>query len=69
MTHMHTDHAGGLRHFPDSEMLVSRTEIDVRIRARGRLRGYPNSHWPAWFDPTRSRCEAGPYGPFPRACG
>jgi N-acyl homoserine lactone hydrolase len=27
MTHLHTDHAGGLGHFPDSEILVSRVEL------------------------------------------
>jgi N-acyl homoserine lactone hydrolase len=26
MTHLHTDHAGGLHHFPDTEILVTRTE-------------------------------------------
>jgi glyoxylase-like metal-dependent hydrolase (beta-lactamase superfamily II) len=29
LTHLHTDHAGGLAHFPDAEILVSRTEYDT----------------------------------------
>src|SRR5215204_7569088 len=28
MTHLHTDHAGGLHHFPDNEILVTRTELE-----------------------------------------
>jgi len=28
MTHLHTDHAGGLHHFPKSEILVSRVELE-----------------------------------------
>ena len=52
MTHLHTDHAGGLHHFPDTEILVSRDDLEVASGLRGRLRGYPNDHWPDWFAPT-----------------
>ena len=51
MTHLHTDHAGGLHHFPDTEILATRTEIAYASGIRGQLRGYPNHQWPAWFDP------------------
>ena len=40
MTHLHTDHAGGLHHFPDNEILVSRAELEYASGLRGRLRGY-----------------------------
>ena len=40
MTHLHTDHAGGLHHFPDTEILVSRAELEYASGLRGRLRGY-----------------------------
>jgi glyoxylase-like metal-dependent hydrolase (beta-lactamase superfamily II) len=39
MTHLHTDHAGGLHHFPD-EILVTRTELEYGSGLRGRLRAW-----------------------------
>lgn len=65
MTHLHTDHAGGLHHFPDNEILVSRAELGYASGLRGRLRGYPNKCWPASFDPTLVDLPAIPFGPFP----
>lgn len=65
LTHLHTDHAGGLHHFPDNEILVSRAELDHAARRRGRLRGYPNKRWPAWLRPTLVDLPAVPFGPFP----
>jgi len=51
LTHMHTDHAGGLAYFPRSQIVVSRTEWDSATGFRGRLNGYVNQHWPAWLSP------------------
>ena len=65
MTHLHTDHAGGLHHFRDQELLVSRTELDHAAGLRGRVRGYPNKRWPRWFDPTPLDLPPAPFGPFP----
>lgn len=65
MTHLHTDHAGGLHHFPDNEILVSRTEIEYAAGLRGRLRGYVNKPWPASFRPTTVDLPPVPFGPFP----
>jgi N-acyl homoserine lactone hydrolase len=65
MTHMHTDHAGGLHHFPDNEILVARAEMPYARGLRGRLNGYPNKRWPAWFDPTLVDLPPVPLGPFP----
>lgn len=68
MTHLHTDHAGGLHHFPDTGILVTRTELEFASGARGRLRGYvANRHWPAWFDPTPVELRPEPFGPFPQS--
>jgi glyoxylase-like metal-dependent hydrolase (beta-lactamase superfamily II) len=64
LTHLHTDHAGGLRHFPHSEILASRSDLAVASGRRGRLRGYPNQHLPRWFDPTVADLAPTPYGPF-----
>jgi N-acyl homoserine lactone hydrolase len=65
MTHLHTDHAGGLHHFPDNEIVVSRTETDYAAGVRGRLRGYVNKPWPEWFDPTLVDLPPVELGPFP----
>jgi N-acyl homoserine lactone hydrolase len=68
MTHLHTDHAGGLHHFPDTEILVTRTELEFASDLRGRLRGYvANTHWPASFRPTVLELEREPLGPFPQS--
>ena len=68
MTHLHTDHAGGLHHFPTSEILVTRTELGFASGLRGRVRGYvANRHWPAWFNPTVLDLEPEPLGPFPQS--
>jgi glyoxylase-like metal-dependent hydrolase (beta-lactamase superfamily II) len=65
MTHLHTDHAGGLHHFPGNEILVSRTEMEYAAGLRGRLRGYVNKPWPGWFEPTKVDLTPAPFGPFP----
>jgi len=68
MTHLHTDHAGGLHHFRDNEILVTRTELEVAEGLPGRLRGYvANKHWPAWFSPIPIELEPEPFGPFPQS--
>ena len=68
MTHLHTDHAGGLHHFPDNEILVTRTELEFASGRRGRRRGYvANTHWPSWFSPTLVEPGPEPLGPFPQS--
>jgi glyoxylase-like metal-dependent hydrolase (beta-lactamase superfamily II) len=67
LTHLHTDHAGGLHHFPHTEILVSRGDLEIASGRRGRLRGYPNRRFPHWFDPTVLELEPEPYGPFPES--
>jgi N-acyl homoserine lactone hydrolase len=65
LTHLHTDHAGGLVHFHDNEILVTRAELEYSSGLRGRLRGYvANKRWPAWFRPTVLELAPEPYGPF-----
>jgi N-acyl homoserine lactone hydrolase len=67
LTHLHTDHAGGLHHFPDTKILVSRVEIEYATGLRGRLRGYPNKRWPTWFAPTPIDLEPEPLASFPQS--
>jgi glyoxylase-like metal-dependent hydrolase (beta-lactamase superfamily II) len=51
MTHLHTDHAGGIRYFPGSRFLVSPDELGRAGGFLGKLRGYLPDHWPEWFRP------------------
>jgi N-acyl homoserine lactone hydrolase len=67
LSHLHTDHAGGLHAFPDNEVLVSRRELGYASGLRGRLRGYPNKRLPSWFDPTTFDLEPESVGPFPES--
>jgi N-acyl homoserine lactone hydrolase len=68
MTHLHTDHAGGLHHFPDNEILVTRRELEFASGLRGRLRGYvANKQWPVWFRPILLELDPAPFGPFPQS--
>jgi len=64
LTHLHTDHAGGLAHFPDSEILVSRTELRQASGVLGRARGYLPNRWPHWFSPTPVDLDDGAFGPI-----
>jgi N-acyl homoserine lactone hydrolase len=67
LSHLHTDHAGGLHHFPTNEILVSRGDLAYASGRRGRLRGYPNNRWPSWFAPKVVDLEPTPHGPFPQS--
>jgi N-acyl homoserine lactone hydrolase len=67
LTHLHTDHAGGLHHFPESEMLVSRAELELASGGVGRIRGYPNNRWPSWFHPAPLDLPEVAFGPFPQS--
>jgi glyoxylase-like metal-dependent hydrolase (beta-lactamase superfamily II) len=68
LTHLHTDHAGGLHHFPDNEIIVTRAELEFASGLRGRMRGYvANQQWPSWFRPTAVELGPEPLGPFPRS--
>jgi glyoxylase-like metal-dependent hydrolase (beta-lactamase superfamily II) len=64
LTHLHMDHDGGLAHFQNSEILVSRGELDTASGWVGRLRGYLPNRWPSWFDPVPLDLAPEPFGPF-----
>ena len=67
LTHLHTDHAGGLHHFPKSEILVSNEELTLAKGFAGRLRGYLPNRWPQWFAPRSIVFEPKSLGPFDRS--
>ncbi len=64
LTHLHTDHAGGLAHFPKAEHLVSRREYNDARGLAGRVNGYLPQRWPTWFSPTLVEMQPEPFGPF-----
>jgi N-acyl homoserine lactone hydrolase len=64
LTHLHIDHDGGLAHFPESEILVSRGELHTARGWAGRIRGYLPNRWPAWFNPAALDLTAESFGPF-----
>lgn len=64
LTHLHTDHAGGLHHFPRSEILVCAEELRLAKGLGGRLRGYLPDRWPHWFTPRSIDFEPRAIGAF-----
>ena len=67
MTHLHTDHAGGLHRFPASEILVSRVELELASGWMGRLRGYPSNRFPKWLQPRAVEFGPEPLRSFPES--
>jgi N-acyl homoserine lactone hydrolase len=67
MTHLHTDHAGGLGHFPDSEILVSRVDLEQASGTPGKLRGFLPHRWPRRFRPREIEFSETSFGPFPQS--
>lgn len=68
LTHFHTDHAGGISHFPHSRFLVSRSDYDGAQGWRGKVRGFLPHRWPDWFAPDFiDRSASRPWETFPRA--
>ena len=64
LTHLHTDHAGGLYHFPHSEFVLSRSEYAMASGFMGRVRGFLPHQWPGWFSPTLIEYGSHAVGPF-----
>jgi N-acyl homoserine lactone hydrolase len=62
---MHTDHAGGLAHFPASEILIARGEYQAARGIAGRIQGYLPDRWPTWLHPRLIDFQERPVGPFP----
>ena len=67
LTHLHTDHAGGLRHFPKSDILLAAEEYRAARGMIGSFRGYLPRRWPAWFAPRSLRWSPEPVGSFPES--
>ncbi len=64
LTHLHTDHAGGLAHLTGSKNWVSAGELRRASGMGGRAQGYLPNRWPKWWEPEAIRFEDKPFGPF-----
>ncbi len=64
LTHLHSDHAGGLSYFPHSRILVSRAEWRMARGFAGLTRGYLPHRWPNWLNPDLISFERSGPSPF-----
>lgn len=64
ITHMHTDHAGGLHHFENAEIILGAQELDAFNGPRAQLDGYLTHRTPSWLNPTRLELNDGPFHGF-----
>jgi N-acyl homoserine lactone hydrolase len=64
LTHLHTDHSGGLHHFPKSKILVSEREYKAARGFAGKVTGYLPHRWPDWFSPVAIPFSPSALGPF-----
>lgn len=65
-THMHPDHGGGIGHFPSSEIVIHRVEMDFAMKPYANAL-YRRKDWPSWFAPKVYDLEPEPFGPFERS--
>jgi len=61
---MHTDHAGGLGNFPNSEILIEKNEYKLGFGISGKLAGYLPHRWPKWLKPNLITPANEPYFSF-----
>jgi glyoxylase-like metal-dependent hydrolase (beta-lactamase superfamily II) len=65
LSHLHTDHIGGLPAFRHADVLVTRTEWEHASGWGGRLRGYLPDRWPQGLEPHLVDFTGPRAGPFP----
>ena len=64
MTHLHTDHAGGLEHIVGLKTWVHPIEWKRAQGFAGVVQGYLPHRWPKWWQPELIGFEPKSYGPF-----
>lgn len=67
LTHLHTDHAGGLHDFPNSLIHVHIPEYNRTRGFQGQIDGYLPQRYPTWFSPKPIEFDGGAFGPFDRS--
>ena len=64
LTHLHTDHAGGLVHVTGSRVWVASGEFQRAAGIGGQLQGYLPHRWPKWWQPEFIQFDRRAFGPF-----
>ena len=64
LTHLHTDHAGGLAHLVGARTWVHPLEWRRAQGIGGQVQGYLPHRWPQWWNPEPFRFESTRFGPF-----
>lgn len=64
LSHLHTDHAGGVADFPAAQIVVARAEWSRAQGIPGRIRGYLPDRWPPAVTPTLIDLTGPALGPF-----
>lgn len=64
LSHLHTDHAGGLDAFGHADVVVARDEWERATGLGGRLRGYLPQRWPRGVRPRLVDLDGPALGPF-----
>jgi N-acyl homoserine lactone hydrolase len=64
LSHLHTDHVGGLAALPGAEVIASSREWERARGLAGRLRGYLPQYWPRGLTPHLVDFRPRPFGPF-----
>lgn len=64
LSHLHTDHVGGLDPFRQAKVIVDRREWERAKGLAGRLRGYVPQHWPSGLVPQLVEVDGPGCGPF-----
>ncbi len=67
LTHLHIDHDGGMKSFPNAEFVVATGEYRQAAGFAGRLRGYVPQRWPKDWRPRRIDFAPEPFGTFERS--
>lgn len=67
LTHMHTDHAGGLHHFPESKIHMYMPEYQRTRGFRGKVDGYLPHRMPNWLSPIPIEFNNGTMGSFDKS--
>src|SRR5919201_2450310 len=65
LSHLHTDHVGGLAPFAHADVVVARGEWERARGLAGRLRGYLPQHWPKGLEARLVDLDGPALGPFP----
>jgi glyoxylase-like metal-dependent hydrolase (beta-lactamase superfamily II) len=67
LTHLHTDHAGGLADLTNTQSWVAEQEFRRAAGFGGKVQGYLPHRWPRWWQPDFVRFDGGAFGPFEKS--